>query len=210
MEGNGASCLDCLALNLIGLFLIAVILSLLLALTEVASAFRDRPWHAVFNPWAIPLYVLYGLLTILLGLVLFENDVLSINWTSAILLGLAGPALFKTQVKLFKPISGQEGASASLERLVSGVQQFCFAQINRGLAKERISRKEQLTTEPEDRLLKRLRALYPDEEYQKIEPLIRERQEAEPSSVKALIVDLIERKDPEALNHPLDGEQNNR
>lgn len=62
--------------GLLGFFLIATLLALLLALAEIAAAFHDTsfsPWKAVLNRWAWPLYGLYALLTALIGLVLFEN-----------------------------------------------------------------------------------------------------------------------------------------
>ena len=88
--------------------------------------------------------MLYALLTVLLGLVLIENHVLKPSWTGAILLGLAGPAIFRTRIRLFQNISGKEGPSANLERLVAGMQSFCFTQINRRLSRRRVLHKERV------------------------------------------------------------------
>ena len=178
-------------------------ISLLVAICEVAAAFREGPfstWHAVRHRWGVPFYAFYIILTILLGLVLVEHEVLGANWTSALILGLAGPAVFKTQVKLFQPVSGSKGLTASLERVTTGIQQFCFAEINRSLAQERLKTKETLARIDQARLLERLQAVYSAEELSKIDHLIEERRNTDPSSVNAFIVALIERKNPDALD----------
>ena len=190
-------------------------ISLLVAICEVAAAFREGPfstWHAVRHRWAVPFYAFYIILTILLGLVLVEHEVLGANWTSALILGLAGPAVFKTQshlyrlfqpvsvLKLFQPVSGSKGLTASLERVTTGIQQFCFAEINRSLAQERLKTKETLARIDQARLLERLQAVYSAEELSKIDHLIEERRNTDPSSVNAFIVALIERKNPDALD----------
>ena len=115
------------------------------------------------------------------------------------ILGLAGPAVLKSHVKLFKPVSGGEGLTASLERLTTQLQDFSFSQIKRALAQERLARKERLARLPEDRLKERLQAIYTATEMAKIEPLIDERRAADPDSVGAFIISLIEKRDPDAL-----------
>lgn len=198
------------ALKAGGFALLGIGLSVLVGMSEVAMAFREDKrielWRVVIHPWAAPLYGLYALLTSLIGIVLFENDVLTMSWTAAIALGLAGPTLFKTQVSVFRSISGEDEVGASVARLVTGLQQLCFTQINLALSRERVRRKERLARQETDKLLQRLRALCHEQQFLAFEPLIAERREREPASLKALIVDLIEQVDPAALAQALDDE----
>ena len=194
------------SLSLPGCLLVAVGIALLLAVAEVAEAYRNKPqspWRAVRHPWALPFYGLYAGLTALVGVVLHENGLFTPGWTAAVVLGLAGPSLFKSNLRLFRSISGREAAGANLERMVAGVQQFCFEQINRSLARERIKQKEKLAREDEQRLAERLRILYDDGEFQQIRELIEERRQSDPTGVRALMVELIESKDATVLDHPL-------
>ncbi len=161
-------------------FLIALSLALLLAVSEVAAAFvkKSDPLRAVFCVWAYPFYGLYLLLTFLIGMVLVEQLSIQFNWTNAIALGLMGPALFKTQMKLFLPISGGKGeVNANIERIISSVQIFCFEQIGIALARHRIALKHKRSEQREDDLIKRLQLVAGTETYQqRIEPLLQERQ----------------------------------
>lgn len=187
-------------------FTVALGLSLLLAVAEVAGAYRDKPkpWRAVINPWALPFYLLYLLLTFLMGMVLLEHELIEPSWTSAAVLGLLGPALFKTQTKLFRPLSGGGDINANIERIVQSVQGFCFAQINASLSYRRIAHKERLAAGDSAALEQRVQTLYGDSEYQtRVKPLIDERRSVAPGTVNAFLVDLIERKDPNFLEHPL-------
>lgn len=185
-------------------FLIALPLALLLAVSEVAAAFTDKPHtvRAVFSPWALPFYALYLLLTFLMGKVLIEQLSISLNWTSAIALGLMGPALFKTQTKLFRPISGDKGElNANLERIISGLQQFCFAQISIALARHRLALKERRAEHSEDELLHRLRTVAGSAFFEeKLKPLIDERRERDPATLRLFLVELILQQDPHALD----------
>lgn len=191
--------------DLLRFLLLAVGLTLLLAAAEIVAAFRNTthsPWRSVVNRWALPLYLFYLLLTLLLGLLLFENEVLPLTYTGAVILGLAGPAVFRTRIKLFQPISGAEGPTANLEKVMTGVQTFCFDQIKRQLARERMARKEEAARHSEEALLERLRALYSPQELEGLTKLIEERRAKEPESVRAFLVSLLEQKDPGALEHP--------
>lgn len=88
------------AIDPLAFYGVAIALSVLLAVAEVGAAYRDTshsPFRTILSLWAPPLYLLYALLTVLLGLVLIENHVLKPSWTGAILLGLAGPAIFRTR-----------------------------------------------------------------------------------------------------------------
>lgn len=186
-------------------FLLAVGLTLLLAAAEIVAAFRETnysPWRSLVNRWAFPLYLFYGSLTLLLGLILFENGVLPFSYTGAVILGLAGPIVFRTRIKLFQPISGAGGPAANLEKVMTGVQTFCFDQITRHLARQRMARKEEAARRSEDALLERLRALYSPQELQGLTTLIEERRAKEPDSVRAFLVALLEERDPGALEHP--------
>jgi hypothetical protein len=186
-------------------FLLAVGLALLLAVAEVVAAFRDTtydPWRALVSRWAFPLYGFYTLITLLLGLILFENGVLPRSYTGAVLLGLAGPAAFRTRIKLFQPISGAGGPVANLDKILTGLQTFCFDQIKRALARRRMTRKERAARHSEAALLERLRALYSPAELERLTPLIETRREREPESVRAFLVALIEERDPGALEQP--------
>lgn len=187
-------------------FLLSVLLTCLLAAAEVVAAFRDTtysPWRCLFNGWSLPLFLFYGSLTLLLGVVLSENGVLPQTWTAAVALGLAGPALFRTRVKFFQPISGADGPAANLEKMTTGVQTFCFDQIKRQLARRRMSTRVELARQSEEALEERLRALVPPADFPRIEALIDERREEKPESVKAFLVALIEERDPAALDHPV-------
>ncbi len=196
------------AIDVLAFYAVAVALSVLLAVAEVGAAYKDTshsPFRTVLSPWALPLYLLYASLTVLLGLVLIENRVLKPSWTGAILLGLAGPAIFRTRIRLFQNISGKEGPSANLERLVAGMQSFCFTQINRRLSRRRVLHKERLLARvSEEALRARLRAVYPSEKLAHLETLIEERREIDPDSVRALLITLIEEQDPYALDHPFE------
>lgn len=184
-------------------FAISLGLSLLLAITEVASAYRDnaQAFSAVFNRWAIPYYLLYLLLTFLIGRILIEHDLIPLTWTGAVALGLLGPTLFKTQIKLFKPLAGGDGINANLERILQGVQNFCLSQINSQLSQQRIAQKLRIAAMPESELMSKVEALFGDTRFQEeIKPLIDERRELEPASVNSLLVELIEREDPQMLS----------
>lgn len=191
-------------------FLIAVVLSLLLALAELVAAFRESAYslvRAVWHPWALALYAFYGLLTLILGLIVLETGLFDYSWTAAVALGLGGPILLRSRIHLFRPLGeAREGAALHLEKIVGGVQDFCFAQINDSLAWKRIRRKEALAQQDEEYLLRRLRAVY-GQEFGKIEALLNEQRQQAPASVKWLMVNLLEAKDPKALDQPLEGEQ---
>ena len=183
-------------------FAVALALSLLLGMSEVAGAYRGKPHavHAVFNRWAMPYYLLYLLLTYLLGRILLEQQLITPNWTSAVVIGLLAPTLLKTQVKLFKPLAGSEGLNDNLEKILNGVQEFCFSQINIHLSQRRINAKIALANLGEKRLLEIVTALYGDQQFQQsIQPLLEERRELNPSSVALFLVELIERESPELL-----------
>lgn len=187
-------------------FLLAVLLTCLLAAAEVVAAFRNTtysPWRCLFNWWSLPLFLFYASLTLLLGVVLSENGVLPRTWTGAVVLGLGGPALFRTRVKFFQPISGAGGPSANLEKMTTGVQTFCFDQIKRQVARRRMATRVDLARQSEDALLERLRALVPPADFPLIEALIEGRRKERPGSVKAFLVALIEERDPAALDHPV-------
>ena len=202
MEGTAAGTIP---LNIWTFYFVAFFLSVLNAAMEVAAAFRDKQHgirHTVFHPWSWLLYGWYCGLTLLVGQVLFEQGVLKLSWVGAIALGLLGPALFRTHVKLFQPISGKQGPSANLEKLIAGIQSFCFEQINRSLSRARIHQKENLLKVDEAALLQRLQLVSTNDEYQKATALIEERSQADPKSVRPLILELIENKDPLALTVP--------
>jgi len=76
-----------LAIDPLAFYGVAIALSVLLAVTEVGAAYKDTshsPFRTILSLWALPLYLLYALLTVLLGLVLIENHVLKPSWTGAI------------------------------------------------------------------------------------------------------------------------------
>ena len=121
------------------------------------------------------------------------------------MLGLAGLGKFRTRIRLFQNISGKEGPSANLERLVAGMQSFCFTQINRRLSRRRVLHKERVLMKvSEEALRARLRAVYPAEKLTHIDTLVDERREISPESVRALMIALIEEQDPYALDHPFE------
>ncbi len=183
-------------------FALAIFLSLLLGAAEVAGAFRDKPQavRAVLNRWALPYYLLYLLFTYLMGRVLLEFQVVQPGWASAVALGILGPVLFKTQIKLFKPLSGSEGLNANFEKILLGVQAFCFDQIRIDLSHRRIDQKLALVQLDPEQLGSLLRAVYGDVEYQEtIRLLIEEREAEDPASVRALMVELIEHRNPDLL-----------
>jgi hypothetical protein len=196
------------AIDPLAFYGVAIALSVLLAVAEVGAAYKDTShssFRTILSLWALPLYLLYALLTVLLGLVLIENQVLKPSWTGAILLGLAGPAIFRTRIRLFQNISGKEGPSANLERLVAGMQSFCFTQINRRLSRRRVLHKERVLMKVSEKALRaRLRTVYPAEKLARIEALVDERREIGPESVRALMIALIEEQDPYALDHPFE------
>jgi hypothetical protein len=143
-------------------------------------------------------------LTFLLAEILLEHEAIAPSWTAAVALGILGPALFKSQAKLFRPISGEGGLNANIERLMQGVQRFCFSQINASLSYARIKAKERLAVQDELALEQRVQTLYGDQDYQgRIKVLIDERRQDAPETVRAFLVDLIERKDPNFLERPL-------
>jgi hypothetical protein len=183
-------------------FLIALGLSLLVGMAEVAGAFRDKAQavKAVLHRWALPYYGLYLLLTYLIGRILLEYTAMTPSWTAAVILGILGPSLFKTQIKLFKPLAGAEGLNASLERALTGVQQFCFEQISLDLIHRRIGQKLALNQVDESRLEKLVEAIYGDEQYQKTyKSMIDDRRQHDPRSLRALLVALIEKENPAML-----------
>ncbi|MCC5805223.1 MAG: hypothetical protein JJU00_02740 [Opitutales bacterium] len=181
----------------------AALISLLVSVGEVVAAFSEQPYHtrkAVVHPWALLYYALFALITVLIGLVAYEWLELNPSWGWTIALGLLGPTLLKSNVALFRPFAGSDGLDVPLQRMIDRLQSFLFAEITVALSTERIEVKERLARElPEDRLLERLRALYPSEEWARIEPLIKERRQQDRESVPAFLVELIEKKDHNAL-----------
>jgi hypothetical protein len=106
---------------------------------------------------------------------------------------------------LFQNISGKEGPSANLERLVAGMQSFCFTQMNRRLSRRRVLHKERVLMKVSKEALRaRLRAVYPADKLTRIEALVEERREIGSESVRALTIALIEEQDPYALDHPFE------
>ncbi|MBM4288911.1 MAG: hypothetical protein FJ135_12370 [Deltaproteobacteria bacterium] len=88
---------------------LAVVLSLstLFILSEVAASFRWKglpPARVLFNRWALLLYLVYGLITLLLTLLLWERQVLSFSLTWAVLLGLGGPQIINLKLS-FSPLT---------------------------------------------------------------------------------------------------------
>lgn len=183
-------------------FLIALGLSLTVAVGEVAGAFRTKPLSvkAIFHQWALPYYGLYLLFTYLVARILLEYQVITPGWGSAVAVGLLGPTLLKTQVKLFKPLSGSEGLTANLEQILTGVQQFCFDRISIDLGHRRIDQKLAVARMDEGQLEKLVEAIFGDSQYQATyKPMIEERREQAPESVRALLIALIEKENPSLL-----------
>ncbi len=181
-------------------FAIVLSLSTLFILSEVAASFQWKglpPFRVLFNPWALLLYAIYGGITFLLALLLWERQVLSFSLSWAVLLGLGGPQLLKLKLS-FTPLSDpKDKFQLSFEELFTRLRLFCFTQIQDSLANRRLKYKAQQLQKDEIELIQRLELLCPAEVYQNLLKLILERRQKAPQTIKSFLVDLIEKYDPD-------------
>jgi len=180
-------------------FAVVLSLSTLFILSEVAASFRWKglpAYRVLFNPWALLLYGIYGGITLLLTLLLWQRNVLSFSLSWAVLLGLGGPQVLNLKFS-FSPVSDQKDKfQISFEELFSRLRLFCFSQIQDSLANQRLAHKALQLRKTEAELIKQLELVCPAEVFQTLDSLIQERRQKAPQTIKSFLVDLIEKYDP--------------
>lgn len=173
-------------------------------LLEVGAAFKwqgDSLRRILCHRAALWLYAGYGAVTLAAGLFLRERGFIHYTFCEAIVLGLAVPQLLHLNLRFFSPIHDEgTGFHASLNKYLSNLRQFCYLRIRRSLRLEEMENLEVLVEhldQEEPQLLQRLKAVSSPEEYAHILELVEERRRLNPQTVKAFLVLLLERYDPE-------------
>jgi hypothetical protein len=182
---------------------IGISISFLVALAEVIGGFMaldaKYPWAKVLlNRWSMMFFAFYGLFTLLVGILVLEQQLVTPSYTTGLILGFLGISVLKIQITLFKPLTGSEGLTAKFDQVFGGIQQFCFDGLLRSLEVKRQDIRERAARLGETALMDKLKDLIPNE-MDTVNKLVDGNRETNPETIPALLVSLIERHNPDQL-----------
>jgi len=121
-------------------YVIAVGISLAVAVSEIVSVFERDPVRALRTAGAFMLLVLNGIfVVVLLALVRYLKPDSNPLWT-AVGVGIGLPVLLRTNFNLIKPLDGSasKGVGISFEEIYGRLQGFCRRRTDVSLAAQRI------------------------------------------------------------------------
>lgn len=187
--------------NEIIFFVVACAVSMAYVKIETLASFPYQGLslsQIALHPWALVLDFSYGLVTFLVGVVLWETGALRFSWVWSLGLGVGVPLALHTGVTLFQPISGSgKDMVAGLQGLMGRYRGFCYLRISQTIVEERVRRKKRLAGQSENELLNRLQIVCTPQEYQKIEDIYQELEKLSKDRAKNFLIAGIEKHDPQ-------------
>lgn len=179
-------------------YCLSIFISILIAATDISldKQFQFNKLGAVFNRWAIPIYLFYGLTTLLIIVLVLENKMVDkLTFTTSAVIGLTGPGLLRSRLKIID--LKQE---TKINRIFEGIREIFTSQILKSLSISRLKKYEMVAKLPEDTLTDTLNTTIAGESFDKFKEIIQKRKNADPSSVRMFIVMTIANRDPNALD----------
>lgn len=185
-------------------FMVACSLSASLAMAETLAAFKEHDHcplrHIACHPLALLLTGFYAFMTLCVGLLFWEADVLRFSWTWAIGLGLGVPWAAQTGITLFKPISGSNNELvASLKDFTDRFREFCYLRIKRSLEEQRLHHEHSYMQQSGldvETLIARVESTLSGEELATVKNIIVEKQTHSPDRLQAFLISVLSQRDP--------------